>query len=159
MIFRYSCSICSRYLRFDGNAWNISGENSIFSLPAFRRGLCCTIIGCLTSRVVFLQRLFSIKGCIPSKVVFHQRSPSIKGCLLSKVVFRQKSSSIKVCLLSKVVHCPTDSANQNIALVGEDKKSECCTAQPSLTFKFGIAQSISMNKWGARTVARGRRIY
>ena len=103
MIFRYSCSICSRYLRFDGNAWNISGENSIFSLPAFRRGLCCTIIGCLTSRVVFLQRLFSIKGCIPSKVVFLQRSSSIKGCLPSKVVFHQRSYSIKGRLPSKVI--------------------------------------------------------
>ena len=67
---------------------------------------------------------------------------------------------LSVALLSKfgVLHCITDSENRNIALVGEAKKSECCTAQHSLKSKFGIAQSISKNKWGARKIARGQTI-
>ena len=90
--------------------------------------LCCycqgeesttnSIKGCLLSKVVFNQRLSSIKGrlpfvfCqmsssiisrLPSKVVFHQSLSSVKGHLSSKVVFHQKSSSVKGRLLLKVV--------------------------------------------------------
>ena len=63
----------------------------------------------LISVIVVHQRSSSIKGCCPSKVIFHQRLPSIKGylhqmstfikgCLPSRVVFHQMSSSIKGCL-------------------------------------------------------------
>ena len=62
-----------------------------------------SIKGCLPSKVVFHQRSSSFKGCLPSKVIFHQRLSSIKGYLPSKVVFHQKSSSIKCCLSSKFV--------------------------------------------------------
>ena len=71
-------------------------------------------------KVVFRQRLPSVKGCLPSSVkgvfcqrlsssnvVFRQMSSSIKcrplGRFPSKVVFHQRSSSVKGCLPSKVV--------------------------------------------------------
>ena len=70
--------------------------------------------GHLPSKVIFHQRLSSIKGGPPSKVVFHQRSSSInvvfplrlsilKGRLPSVVFFHQRSSSIKGPPPSKVV--------------------------------------------------------
>ena len=49
---------------------------------------------CLLKKIVFHQKLSSIKGRLPSEVVFHHRSSFIKGCLPSKVVFHQRSSSV-----------------------------------------------------------------
>ena len=57
-----------------------------------------SVKGCLPSRSSSIKRLCSVKGRPPSKVVFRQRASSVKGCLHSKVVFRQKSSSVKSCL-------------------------------------------------------------
>ena len=74
----------------------------------------------LPSKVVFRQRVPSIRGQLSSKVIFHQifhfqakvvfhqklshqKSSSIKGCLPSKDIFHQISSFIKGCLPSKVV--------------------------------------------------------
>ena len=59
----------------------------------------------LQKKVVFHQRLSSIKGCLPLKVIFHQRLSSItcrlpskgvfhQNLLPSKVVFHHRSSSI-----------------------------------------------------------------
>ena len=57
----------------------------------------------LPSKIVFHQRVSSIKGCLALKVVFHQRLSSIKGRLPSKVIFHWRASSIKGRLPSKVV--------------------------------------------------------
>ena len=74
------------------------------------------IIYCFPTKIVFHQRLFSIKGhlqskcCLPLMVIFNQRSSnikghfpskisSIKGHLQSKVIFHPRSSSIKGCFL------------------------------------------------------------
>ena len=62
------------------------------------RNLCT-----LPSKVVFNQRLSSIKGRLPSKVGFHKRVSSIKDHPPSEVVFQERSSSINGCPLSKVV--------------------------------------------------------
>ena len=88
--------------------------------------LSSSIKGHVPSKVVFHQRLSSIKWCLPSqavkvksykhffsgnilytllKVFFHQRSSSVKGCLPSKVIFCQRLSSFKGRLPSKVVFC------------------------------------------------------
>ena len=68
-------------------------------------------------KVLFNQRLSSIKGCLPlkghlpSKVVFHQMLSSTKGWLPSKIVFHQRSSSIKGHFYKKLssikVHFPS----------------------------------------------------
>merc|ERR1711942_6470 len=68
----------------------------------------------LPLKVVFRQRLSSIKGCLPSKVVFHRRSCSIKGRLPLKVVFHQRSSSIEGRLLSQSCPRGTPKVNQVI---------------------------------------------
>ena len=57
----------------------------------------------LPSKVVFHQRMSSIKDCLPSKVVFHQWSSSNEGYLSSKVVFHHRSTSIEGRLPSNVV--------------------------------------------------------
>ena len=66
-------------------------------LPANRLPTClptCLLIclltclpTCLPKKVIFHQRLSSIKRCLPSMVVLHQRSSPIKGCLQSKIIF------------------------------------------------------------------------
>ena len=62
-----------------------------------------SIKGRLPSKVIFHTSLSFLKGCLPSKVIFHQRPSSIIGHLPSKDVFHQWSSSIKGPLSSKVV--------------------------------------------------------
>ena len=79
------------------------------------------------SKVIFYEKLSSVKARLLSGVIFRQRSSSVKGhlpllghfnfcpalcafqqcacCFLSKVIFRQRSSSVKSRLLSKVFFC------------------------------------------------------
>ena len=99
------------------NIKNISSQNSKNAEQRMWCGVCAnsgfiyiflvnifyffSFISCLSLKVVFHQRVSSIKGCLPSKVFFHQRLSSIKGCLPSKVIFHRSSSSIKGRLPSK----------------------------------------------------------
>ena len=61
------------------------------------------VVGGLALKVIFHQRLSSIKGSLPLKDVFQRRSSFIKCRLSLKVVFHQSSSSIKGCLPSQFV--------------------------------------------------------
>ena len=97
--------------------WNSTSETDLTSRIKMLKkcdnaGAVCKMIffqrlssikGCLLSKVVLHQRVSSMKGRLPSKVIFHERSSSIKGRLPSKVVFHQRLSSIKGRLPSKVV--------------------------------------------------------
>ena len=59
--------------------------------------------GCLPLKVVFHRRLSSTKSHLPLKVVFHWRLSSIEGRLPQKVVFHRRLSSTEGCLPPKVV--------------------------------------------------------
>ena len=59
--------------------------------------------GCLPLKVIFHQKLSSIKGCLTSKVILLQRSSSIKGRIPWKVVFHQRLTSVEAHLPLKVV--------------------------------------------------------
>ena len=57
-----------------------------------------------SSKVVFYQRLSSIKGCLLLKVIFYWRSASIKGCPPLKIFYHQRSYSIEGLSLNILFH-------------------------------------------------------
>ena len=65
---------------------------------------------CLQFKIVFHQRLSSIKSLGPSKGLFHQRSSSVKACLPSMVVIHNRSYPVKCHLSSNVVICQRESS-------------------------------------------------
>ena len=78
--FLPSCEILIPVLTAD----RISGLGSAVAVKVRSRNYFFQVT---LSKVVFHQRLSSVKGCLPSKVVFLQGSSSIKGPLLSKLLF------------------------------------------------------------------------
>ena len=76
-------------------------QDLVFSVKLLILPQSTSIKGCLPSKGVFHQRMYSIKGHLPSKLVFHKKLSSIKGRFPLKVVYHQWSSSFKISLCTK----------------------------------------------------------
>ena len=102
--------------------------------------------GCLLSRIVFHQRLSSIKEAIPSNVIIHQRLSSIIGCLLSKVVFHQKWGERWYCIFH---YCQKKYFHANMAffiLWGVAGGLECQNTATSAQLSFDLCLALQI--WG-----------
>ena len=100
----YGDSFSWKMLKFlkQNKTWSLV-SNSILGSLQFRSSVSLSkgnltseiIYHCLSSKVVFNQRLSSMKSHLPSMVIFHQRCLTIKSRFPWKGISQQRASPIK----------------------------------------------------------------